>query len=166
VAVDAALARTMRSRIGATERESLGTLTESLIRRYARAVEDDNPLYHDAEYARSLGLSGVMAPPNLVPSVVSWTEGASSEHLRPDGTEVGTHLPGLPTSGVRVMGGGEEMWFHRPACAGMDLHLETRLESVEEREGKTGPMLILCYHNSYTDRHGNPVVTTYRTVLL
>lgn len=166
MAVDAALARELRSHIGDTTREDLGPLTDSLIRRYARAIGDDNPLYHDIEHARSAGLPGLLAPPNLIPSIVSWHEGAGYGDLRADGTESGTHLPGVPNSGVRVMGGGEEMEFHGPACSGTTVLLATSLVDVTERHSRGGPMLVLRYRNSYTDADGDPILTTHRTVLL
>jgi acyl dehydratase len=166
VAVDASLAQSLRAQIGVTTTEKLGRLTETLIRRYARAVGDDNPLYHDEQYARSVGMPGLVAPPNLIPSVVCWTEGADYDGLRTDGTEAEERLPGVPASGVRIMGGGEEMEFHAPACAGMELELETALTEVEETATRSGPMLVLRYRNHYTDQDGNPIITTYRAVLL
>jgi acyl dehydratase len=167
MAVDAALAETFRSYIGVAAHETLGELTAPLIRRYARAIGEEDPLYYDTEFARSVGLPDIMAPLNLIASVVCWDEGSSEAGLRPDGTEAdGHHLPGVPTSGVRVMGGGEEMQFHGPACAGMRIELTTHLESVDERETRSGLMLILRYRNNYTDQDGNPITTTRRTVLL
>lgn len=167
MAVDGSLAESLRSRIGQTTTENLGVLSETLIRRYARAVGDDNPLYHDAEYARRAGMPGLVAPPNLIPSIVCWTEGAGYDALRADGTEAGEHLPGVPSAGVRVMGGGEEMEFHAPACAGTELELQTTLTEVEEKTTRSGgQMIILRYRNLYTGSGGDPIITTYRTVLL
>jgi acyl dehydratase len=166
VAVDPALARSLRARIGQATTEKLGRLDETVIRRYARAVGDSNPLHHDEQYARETGMPGLVAPPNLIPSIVCWAEGAGYDGLRADGTEAGKRLPGVPSSGVRIMGGGEEMEFHTPACADTELELETALTDVEERTSRSGPMLILRYRCHYTDQDGKPIITTYRTVLL
>ena len=48
----------------------------------------------------------------------------------------------------------------------MRIELTTHLESVDERESRSGLMLILRYRNNYTDQDGNPITTTRRTVLL
>lgn len=156
-----------RVRIGEEETTELGSLTAVDIRRYARAVGEDHPLYNDAEYARGRGYADVVAPPNMVPSLVEWGAGTAEEDLLPDGT-AGDHLLGVSVSGsdVRVMGGGEEMEFHRPVVAGTRVTLQSTLIDVTERETRTGPMIVLRYRNLYRDEAGTPLLTCHRTVLL
>ena len=55
-----ALARESRPEPAAIE------VDEYLIRHWCETLEDGNPLYLDAEYARSRGYRGVVAPPGSV----------------------------------------------------------------------------------------------------
>ena len=41
------------------------TLTQEVISQFARLIGDDNPLYHDEEYAKSTPYGGIVAPPNI-----------------------------------------------------------------------------------------------------
>jgi acyl dehydratase len=166
MAIDEELITNLRAHIGQTTQKHLGELTVSTIRRYARAVGETNPLYYDITVAQNAGYKNIMAPPNLIPSVVDWSEGSPEEGLRLDGTESGDHLLGVPASGVRVMGGGEDMEFRLPAIAGNQITMESRLDAVELRESSSGPMVILTYQNTYLNEEDQVLLTTTRTVLL
>lgn len=164
--IDAALLAGLQAQVGVEHHEELGEISALLIRRYAAAVGETNPLYSDVEYARSRGYADVVAPPNFVAAVINWSPGAPYNRLREDGTETDTHLPGVPAQGVRVMGGGEEMTFHRAVVAGMTLTRTTVLLDISERDSSQGPMLILRYRDAYRDRDGATLLESLRTVLL
>ncbi len=164
--IDTELAKSIRTRIGVAERHTLGLIDAVLIRRYARAIGDDNPLYNDSAYARSRGFADIVAPPNLIVSVVGWGSGPPTSALRLDGTEAGGHLPGVPEHGIRVMGGGEELVFYRPVVAGATVVVAEQLQSVDEKATRQGTMLVLRYDNEYTDDGGLALVRARRTMLL
>jgi len=166
MSIDERLVATLQTHIGYKTRKELGELSQSIIRRYARAVADNNPLYQDEEFAKAAGYKNIVAPPNLIPSIVDWSEGSPEQGLRVDGTESGDHLPGVPESGVRVMGGGEDMEFHSPAIAGNRITVESWLETVELRNSKSGLMIVLSYRNRYLDEMDRLLLATTRTVLL
>ena len=75
-------------------------------------------------------------------------------------------LRDVSASGVRVMGGGEDMEFRLPAIAGNQITMESRLDAVELRESSSGPMVILTYQNTYLNEEDQVLLTTTRTVLL
>nr|BFE59246.1 hypothetical protein GCM10020063_037720 [Dactylosporangium thailandense] len=133
-------------------------------RRYARAIGDDNPLYLDEEYARSKSYDGLVVPPNFLPSALDWTDGGPEQDLRLDGTPA-RELAWIPLEGVRIMGGGEEMQFHRVVTAGTDVVFTSVLHDVSTRESKSGLMLVLRLRNEYTGTDGTPLMTSMRTVL-
>lgn len=166
MAVDDQVMTAMQNEIGNEVVEELGTVTRELIRRYAVAVGEKNLLYSDLEYAKSRRYADLVAPPNLVTSVITWNEGAPYDRLREDGTEMGNHLPGVPTSGVRMMGGGEQMTFVQPIIAGTIVHRTTVLETVERRTGSKGDLLVLTYRDTYADDADQPLLITLRTALL
>jgi acyl dehydratase len=166
MAVDEAVLARLEEELGVEHSEELGEVSAILIKRYAAAVGETNPLYTDVDHARSEGYSDVIAPPNFIAAVINWSPGAPYDRLREDGTEADAHLPGVPTKGVRVMGGGEEMTFERPVVAGTFVTRATTLISVSERDSSQGPMLVARYRDVYRDTSGDTLLRTVRTVLL
>jgi acyl dehydratase len=166
MAVDEAVLARLEEELGVEHSEELGEVSAILIKRYAAAVGETNPLYTDVDHARSEGYSDVIAPPNFIAAVINWSPGAPYDRLREDGTEADAHLPGVPAKGVRVMGGGEEMTFERAVVAGTFVTRATTLISVSERDSSQGPMLVARYRDVYSDTSGEPLLRTVRTVLL
>ena len=166
MAVDEAVLARLEEELGVEHSEELGEVSAILIKRYAAAVGETNPLYTDVDHARSEGYSDVIAPPNFIAAVINWSPGAPYDRLREDGTEADAHLPGVPAKGVRVMGGGEEMTFERPVVAGTFVTRATTLISVSERDSSQGPMLVARYRDVYRDTSGDTLLRTVRTVLL
>jgi acyl dehydratase len=156
----------LEAELGVEHVEDLGEISALVIRRYAAAVGETNPLYTDAEYARSRGYADIVAPPNFIAAVINWSPGAPYDRLREDGTEADSHLPGVPARGVRVMGGGEEMTFEAPVVAGTVVARTTMLVEVSDRESGQGPMLVARYSDVYRNGEGAPLLRSVRTVLL
>lgn len=164
--VDESVFATLRERIGSSSAHELGEVTAMTIRRYARAAGETDPVHFDPEYARGQGLPDVVAPPNLLVGIVSWGDGGPEDALRRDGTELGEHLPGVPATGVRVMGGGEEMHFHQDVVAGTKVRQEIELVSVERKQTREGTMAVLRYQVAFTDENGEALLSSSRTVLV
>ncbi len=164
--VDHHVLEALEREVGVEHVEFLGEVNAALTRRYAAAVGERSPLYHDASFARSRGFTDVLAPPNFLPAVINWGEGAPYDQLREDGTEADTHLPGVPRQGVRVMGGGEEMHFTRPVVAGTFVTRRTTLLDVTPRDTKQGLMLVARYADRYSDADDSELLVSVRTVLL
>ena len=164
--IDEELLESVRSGVGSEVTHSLGVITGLMIRRYARAVGETNRLYYDTDYARSCGYAEVIAPPNMVTAVSCWDEGATEEDLRVDGVPKNVQLLGLPTSGVRVMGGGEEMEFHAPITAGTTVVERSTLVDAELRQGRNGQFIVVSYRHEFVDEVGKALLTSTRKVLL
>lgn len=165
MAVDQALLETIRTRIGSERTHQLGEVSGVLIRRYARAIGESDPIHFDTAHARRQGYADVVAPPNLVTAVSVWDEGPPAGDLRADGTPADA-LEDLPTEGVRVMGGGEDMEFHRPITAGTVIEERSMMTDVELREGRSGPVIVITYRHEFSDPDGRLLVTTTRKLLL
>src|ERR1700761_3867860 len=98
--------------IGTEQARATGIVEKKQFQRWAAAVKDRNPLYFDADFARTHGYRDVVAPPLYVQYV---TLGVTDlDTLRPDGTPGGGSgdipLPHTP----RRMAGGENWRFHGP----------------------------------------------------
>lgn len=156
----------LRAQIGATQQHELGEVTAMMIRRYARAVGETDPVHVDTDAARAQGYPDVIATPNMLVGIVGWGDGGAESDLRTDGTEVGEHLPGIPASGVRVMGGGEEMHFHHDVVAGTTVTQQITLVDVTDKQTKEGTMAVVRYEVAFTDGDGQPLLSAERTVLV
>jgi acyl dehydratase len=93
------------------------------IRKYADAVHEDNPVYHDAEAAKQAGFRDLVAPPMF--AVVY-----SGPAMGPPIIEtVGDALP-------RMVHGGQEFVWGEPVCAGDTITTQATVKDIYEKDGK------------------------------
>lgn len=164
--LDAPFLDLLRAQVGVESTRYLGEITRQLVARYARAIGDDDPLFFDPEQARARGHHDVVAPPNLLSSVMCWDEGTPTHELRADGTE-GRSLPaGLPASEFRILGGGEEIELLAPVTAGMRVVERVVLRSVLPAEAQGAHMVALTYEHLYSTADGQPLLRSTRTVIV
>ncbi|MGH7286504.1 MAG: FAS1-like dehydratase domain-containing protein, partial [Myxococcota bacterium] len=57
----------------------------------------------------------------------------------------------------RVLYGGEEWEFHAAAHVGDNIRAETRLASLEEKTGGSGPFVLMTTETTYTNQEGEIV---------
>ena len=161
------LARRLRERVGFVNRGTRGLrVTDALIRRFARAIGDTDPVHFDAEHAKERGFSSLLASPNLVTSIMNWREDQGTQRIRDDGFSFDDDLPGFVLDGMRVMGGGETTRFIRPVTSGLTIWRDSQLQGVELKTGKLGELLVLTFDTKYVDSRDEVVVTSTKTVLL
>jgi acyl dehydratase len=144
--------------IGKTTRLKLGVVRQREFQRFAVASGDHNPLYFDDNFAKSAGYPCASAPALFLSSVLGWEAGPHEELLRPDGT-AGQEVALLPIAGLRLMGGGQDLEFHRPVTDGMEVTMELGTESVELKQGRSGPFLVITLSRKYLDQEQRPLVT-------
>lgn len=153
-------------RIGTTETHDIGTVTRRDVRRYARAVEDDNPLFRDAEHARRLGYDDVVVPPNYLPAIIERDEGVPADELREDGVDPKRFPIDLPPEAV-LMGGGQELSFERYVTVGDSIHVEETLTDIYQRESSSmGTLTFLDRTAVYFDEDDERVLTCEETVII
>jgi acyl dehydratase len=132
-------------------------VTRREAQRYARAVGDLDPIYFDEDAARAAGYDGLVAPPTFVGHAV--VEGSTLEDLREDGLWIDRSRK-LRLSVSRSMFGGEEWEFHRPVLVGDTVTAQRRLGAVDEKEGSSGPFVLLHYETTFTNQHDDVVAVS------
>jgi acyl dehydratase len=147
-------------------RRSLGWLDAVTIGRYAMTIGATDPRHFDPEAARAAGYPDVVAPPNLLASIVEWGVGTPEAQLAPDGTPHHAETPLGGELGLRVMGAGEEMELVNPVTAGTELILETTLEAVTPKQTRSGPCVFVTARNTFTSAEGAVLNRNRRTVVL
>jgi N-terminal half of MaoC dehydratase len=157
-----------RPRIGEVlSRRSLGTLDAVTIGRYALTIGATDTKHYEPEAARSAGYPDVVAPPNLLAAIAEWGIGTPEAQLAPDGTPPDSDMPlGDGDLGLRVMGAGEEMELVHPVTAGIELVLETTLETVTPKQTRSGPCVFVTTLNTFTSADGTVLNRNRRTVAL
>ena len=135
--------------VGVSTTEHLGLVESLAVQRFAVAAgarhsDDPHPLF--------------------LSSVMGWQAGPEASELYPDGTADG-FVPGLPLSGVRLMGAGQDLEFHEPPCVGADITLETTVTDVELKSGRSGDLLFIHLTRRYTDDDGTLLTTCRETFI-
>ncbi|MFG1465147.1 MaoC family dehydratase N-terminal domain-containing protein [Xanthobacter sp. DSM 24535] len=138
-----------RSLIGTAIGPFTVEIEKGAIRKFARAIGDDNPLYHDEAHALSLGYAGLLAPPTF-PICFRPAEEAPWA---------------APLDRRRILAG--EVWFdyERPVVSGMRLACTFVFVGVDEKPGSKGKMELIRQELRCCDPTGALVLTSGRTTI-
>ncbi len=135
----------------------------SALDNFARALHDDNPVYHDADAAEEAGFDGVPAPPTFAFAAQNW---GRWEELQPtDGVTVEGHpvseiMGELMAGGGLILHGEQEFTYHRPLTAGQELTYEGVVRDVYEKTSRDRLMTFIVVEDTFRDAGGEPVVTS------
>lgn len=151
--------------IGNESKENLGIITSLDIQRYALSVGEENPLYYDKESARKRGYSDIVAPPNMIASVVDWGPGVKESLLHLDGTPTTESILPDHFKGIKIMGGGENMEFIKPITAGTDIILHSKVMDSYTKTGGKGLIAFLVSSNTFMDENGDKLAVCQRTII-
>ncbi|MEV6162216.1 MaoC family dehydratase N-terminal domain-containing protein [Streptomyces sp. NPDC052052] len=154
-------------RLAAFEGRELRALTpaqdpvnQPMIRHWAEAMGDTNPVYTDAEAARATGRDGVVAPASMVQA---WTmRGYAATVSPPPGGSGFDELVGLLDEGgyTSVVATDSEFSFVRELEPGDHIAVREVVESIsaEKRTG-LGTGRFVTTLKTYSDQHGETVAT-------
>lgn len=136
-----------RDLIGSVELFDIGLIRRLDAQRYARAVEDDNPLFHDVEYAQEQGFDDVVVPPNYPPAIIERDEGVPANDLREDGINREYFPIPIPDTAT-LMGGGQRLFINRYVVAGERVTAEREFTDLYQRESDTMGILTFMEFSS------------------
>lgn len=162
-ALDAALARLVGKPLGEGGPQAApDPVNQPMIRHWAAAFEDANPVYVDADAARDSRFGGIVAPPLMLqtwtmatPKVTGIRERGGSP-VEDGGAEV---LRLLDEDGlVGTLATNSEFEIDRYLHLGDVVTAETVLESVSpEKRTRLGRGRFVTWITTYTDQHGDRV---------
>jgi acyl dehydratase len=124
-------------------------VTRNDIRRFAQAIGDNNPAYHDPEAAKALGHRDVVAPPTFL---------IAANASGPGGGFI--HDPDLGLNYAMVVHGEERFEFHRPVYAGDVLDTVTTIADIRDA-GRNELMTLV----SDVTSNGEQVATVTNTIV-
>ncbi|MFS3126870.1 MaoC family dehydratase N-terminal domain-containing protein [Nocardioides sp. Bht2] len=129
-------------------------------RYFGLAIGDDNPLYSDAEYARSVGLAGVTWPPTLI------CETNQYAGLPIDADGYAGHTWGLEIPGTRQVRGGNAYTFHRRVRPEDRIVAVWSIDDVVGKVNGAGQeMVIITSTARYATDTGEPLAENTETII-
>jgi acyl dehydratase len=118
-------------------------------RYFALATGDDNPIYHDDDFARHTRHGGVIAPPTLVCETNQFMD------QPPDADGYIGHKWDLPLSHTRFIRGGNDYEFHQPMRPDDQVSVTWRILDIFERNTQRFGLLIFVVSEArYSNQRG------------
>lgn len=144
----------------------------SEVRRFHHATMDPARRYWDAEWASSSRYGALVAPPAF-PVHALRRPAASPDPLdemgKPDYDGLSRSFSGLPVVEVnlpRDMNGGYEYELYRYARVGETVFRQSRYKDIVQREGRTGPMVLVVIEEIYTNEAGELLLKVTNTQIM
>ncbi|WP_179467759.1 MaoC family dehydratase [Mycolicibacterium vinylchloridicum] len=139
------------ARVGTVAATATGEVIRRDWQRWAAAVGDENPLWFDPDYARANGYRDVICPPLYLQYAILGVSPLSG--LRPDGSSGAVSGSLAFPKAPRRMAGGESTTFHLPAYHRDEIEMVRTIESVVEKEGRSGRFVLVTWHTVYRNQH-------------
>ena len=148
MATSSVITEEMRKSIG-VELVSHTTKVElGAIKRFAEAIGDTNPLYHDEVQARKSRYGSVVAPPTFYRSLGGLT----------------LNLPfAVPLT--RVLDGGTVWEYFEPVRPGDAITASAKIADLSQRSGRMGTMLFIFYETAYKNQLGQLTAKSRSTII-
>jgi len=134
---------------------------EYLIRHWCETVEDGNPLYLDADYARSRGFRGLVAQPGMLICTLTmpyrwpWPEGYRNQRL------IHFYLKELLELPVGILAN-YEAWFLAPVQIGDRLSTTVKLQNISEwKKTRLGEGYFTTIETTYYNQHDTVVKRSF-----
>lgn len=139
-----------RSFIGKKSAKTTVPVEELHIKRFARAIGDDNPLYADAAQAKQSAHKGIIAPPTF--ATIFGFEAPRGE--------------GPAYDPAKLVHGEQEYEYFRPLKPGDRITVQSQIVEIFEKEGKAGTMEFLVSEMTGVDQKGRKVFTARSTAII
>lgn len=134
---------------------SIFEVEKGAIRKYADAVDDQNPLYWDEEYARKSGYGSIMAPPGFFGWPTKWGRGSTFPLFSEAMLKL---ITGLRDAGyTKIIDGAIDYEFFSPVLAGDTLSASAMIEDIAERKDGDGKAVFVITETTYTNQNSHLV---------
>ncbi|MBI2907449.1 MAG: MaoC family dehydratase N-terminal domain-containing protein [Chloroflexi bacterium] len=134
-------------------------IEKGMIRRFAIAVGDSNPLYHDENFARTTEYGGIIAPPTFV---FQWNHHKHSLFPPEQRQSLFQGLLRQP----RLLVGSHEFQSIQPLRPGDILRSRSRITYAYEKQGKSGQLGFLVFETNYFNQKNEILGTLTATMIV
>jgi acyl dehydratase len=143
------------SRIGSIAAAATGEVNRRDWQRWAASVGDHNPLWFDPDHARAAGYDDVICPPLYLQYCVLPVSPLTG--LRPDGSSGAVSGSLAFPRAPKRMAGGESTRFHLPAYHRDEIEMVRTIESIVEKQGRSGSFVLVTWRTSYRNQRSELV---------
>jgi len=142
----------LEDEVGAEWEPRMYEIEKGMIRQFAQAIDDQNPLWQDEEYASKSRYGGIIAPPNFILTI---------------GFEQAQQKMTSLMSGVGRLHGGTELEYYQPVRPGDTITVNGKIAQVQERESnKLGKIVLVTFDMSYENQREEPVAKCHQLLVL
>ena len=135
---DSLITDELRSKIGIESEPELYEIEKGMIRRFALAIDDPNPLWRDEGYARKSRYGGITAPPTFVLTI-------GFDELQQQ------VLESIPYGGL--LHGSTELECYQPVRPGDVISVTTKIPNIRERQDRRmGKMVFVTLDVTYKNQ--------------
>jgi len=139
----------LKDKVGEVWHSQTYEIEKGMLRRFARAIDDPNPLWQDEEYARKTGYGSIIAPPSFMATLgLEQIQQLLAE--APDETS---------------LHGSTELEYYQPVKAGDVITATTRIADFRQRAGKMGRMSFVTFDITYENQRGEVVGRCHQVVI-
>ena len=131
----------LKDKVGVVWQSRVYEIEKGMIRRFAQAIDDPNPLWQDEEYAGKTRYGGIIAPPTFVATL-------GLEQIQ-------QILASTPSE--TSLHGGTELECYQPVRAGDVVTATTKIADFRQRQGKMGTMTFVTFDITYENQKGELV---------
>lgn len=132
------------------------------VSRFATAVTDKNPVYHDLSAAKEAGFNTPPVPPTWTFASVfqgTYPEDQPEDPTGGEGNPMMKIMSGLMKEGGIVLHGEQEFRYHHPVQCGDVLSWEGKITDIYTKESKGKTMTFIMMETVFSNQSGEPVVT-------
>ena len=148
-----------RARVGeVTSRHTFEAVSLRHIKEYLSATGDWNELHLDEVAAERSRHGRIVAPALLFQAVCR--EIIPERDLEPDGQHATLGVEGVTGNALFA---GQEVELGEPLHIGDVLTMEEKLLSIDEKQGRSGPLAVVTTEETYTKQGGGLVARTVTT---
>jgi acyl dehydratase len=150
MAIDSQAIKELENQIGVEWQPLVYEVEKGMIRRFAQAVGDPNPLWQDEDYAEKTGYGGVIAPPTFI-----LTLGFDQlQQVLPLG------------SSLAVLHGSTELECYQPVRPGDVITVTTKIKNVRERQSKMGRTVFITLNIDYKNQKQETVAVCRQMLII
>lgn len=124
------------------------------IKEFAKAINDDTPIYYDLEVAKEEGYKGIPIPLTFLQAVDLW-----------GGYDFETKASLLKLNAGKILHGEQHYEIVKEIYAGDTLTVNAEVISVKTKKGSSGGMDIITTEHQYVNQHGE-LVALSKNVLI
>lgn len=140
----------LRDKIGVEREVGVYEIEKGMIRKFALAIDDPNPLWQDEEYAKESKYGSIIAPPTFILTI-------GLDQIEQELTSL---------SSMTTLHGSTELECYQPVRPGDKITVTRRLDNIRERQGRgTDKIVFMTFEITYKN-HRQELVAKCRQILI